>query len=115
MVIADMTKKYNTNLERTTTMEFHVDDDKILHVIYNIKDYIFTDFWQKAPDAEKVCQLIYEEFQKQHPDKFKMDTQPHKNWVENLIRIINKHLNIYDSIMDIFIRHNGEVTFKLER
>ena len=101
--------------DRTTTIEFYVDNDKELHVIYNTREYIFSDFWQKAPDAKKICTIIHEEFKKQFPEKYSSVTQPHKNWVENLIRIINKHLSIYDNILDVFIRHNGEVTFRLEK
>ena len=103
-----------TVFDKSITMEFYINDDKELYVEYNAKSYKFSDFWQNVNISHEVCNVIYTEFKKQYPDKFRFANLGSKNWEETFLKVINNHLREYNKIIDVFIRRNGEVTFKLE-
>ena len=101
--------------DRTITIEFYIDSDKSLKLIYNNERLPFTKFWKETEGARDTCRYIFEEFKRQFPRKFTDADIRSKDWEETFLKIINNHLGLYDTIMDVFIRTNGEVIFKLER
>ena len=107
--------KEKTDIQNTITLEFYIDDNKQLNVVFNKREYIFSEFWKNVHDAEKICIHVYNEFKKQYPEKFKTASQFSDDWLKTFLQIINNHLNLLDKILDVFIRSNGEITFHLER
>ena len=107
--------KDNPLLGRTITIEFFVDFDKRIHVIHNTSKYTFSEFWSKVEHAEKICRLIYEEFKKQFPKKFKKSNSMSHDWKETVIKLINNHLGEYNHILDVMVKSNGSVQINLER
>jgi hypothetical protein len=100
---------------KTITIEFYVDYERILHVIYNLKNYSFIRFWNEVQDADELCRIIYEQFEHEYPFQFKKQKKGSKDWKETFIRFINSYLMEYDKIMDVVIKSSGDVQVKLER
>ncbi len=48
-------KNKRINFNKTITIEFYVDLNKRLHMIYNTTNMMFTDFRGKIEDAEKFA------------------------------------------------------------
>ena len=103
------------NMRKTITMEFFIDPKKILFVRYNNTDYSFSQFWQKIPEAEKICYRINEEFKVQYPDLYKKESFNTKGWKEVFLKFVNNHLGFKDNILDVFIRSSGEISIHLEK
>lgn len=101
--------------KETITIEFYVDDNKKLRVIYNTRNMSFSNFWQNGQDSKNICMHIINEFKKLHPEKYKTAEVGSKDWMEVFLKIVNNHLAVLDNILDVFIRRSGEVVFKLER
>jgi len=106
---------FRKNMKKTITMEFFINPKKILFVRYNNTDYSFSQFWQKIPDAEKICYRINEEFKVQYPDLYKEESFNTKEWKEVFLKFVNNHLGYKDNILDVFIRSSGEISIHLEK
>jgi len=106
---------FRKNMRKTITMEFFINSKKILFVRYNGTDFSFSQFWQKIPEAEKICYRINEEFKMQFPDLYKEESFHAKDWKEVFLKFINSHLGYKDNILDVFIRSNGEISINLEK
>lgn len=101
--------------KETITIEFYIDDNKKIHVIYNTREMSISKFWKEGQDASKICKHIVNEFKIQFPEKYKSAGLGSKDWREIFLKIINNHLSVLDNVLDVFIRRSGEVVFKLEQ
>jgi hypothetical protein len=99
---------------KTITLEFYIDYDRVLHVVYNLKNYTFLRFWNEVADADELCRIIYNQFENEFPHLFKKQKKRSKDWKETFIRFINNHLREYDKVMDVVIKSSGDVTITLE-
>jgi len=100
--------------DQSITIEFYINMDREVHVVYNTKDYLFNEFWHKIPDAKDICYLIYEQFHYQFPRLFKGLQSPDLDWMGVFLEIVNFHLGKKDRILDVFIRQSGDVELNLE-
>ncbi len=105
---------FRKNLRKTITMEFFFDPARVLCLRYNNNEMTFARFWQKIPEAEKICYRVNEEFSLQFPALYEELQLTSKDWKETFLKFVNAHLNRRDRILDIFIRSNGEIIIHLE-
>lgn len=105
---------FRKNLRKTITMEFFFDPARVLCLRYNNNEMTFACFWQKIPEAGKICYRVNEEFSLQFPALYKELQLTSKDWKETFLKFVNTHLNRRDRILDIFIRSNGEIIIHLE-
>ncbi len=99
---------------KTITIEFYTDYDRVLRVIYNLKNYSFIRFWNEVANAEEICRIIYKQFEQEYPLHCKKLVKGSKDWKETFIRFINNFLREYDKIMDVVIKSNGDIQINLE-
>lgn len=100
---------------KTFTLEFFIDDDRKLRVVYNSVEYEFTDFWKRVDEADDICMVLAREFRRIHPGRMKGMDLKTRDWREALIMFINSHLSEKDRILDVMLRSSGEITVRLER
>jgi hypothetical protein len=105
----------NNDFSRAITMEFYLDENRKLHVVYNGQDFMFQNFWKSVARAEEICEKVLNAIQFQYPAWYEDAASSSNDWKEIFIKIINSHLVEYDTTIDVFIRSNGSITINPEK